>query len=88
MSQHTDSFEDRMSEEPLEYFGEPTDSFPEPNVLTDEENREMLAQFKNSEDAQVRAMQTETTTIHLQPDLWRDPQEANIQCAAGENPAP
>ena len=41
------------------------------------------------ENAQVRATQTEaTTTIHLQPDLWRDPQEANIQRAAGENPAP
>ena len=91
MSQTTDSFEDRMSDEPLEYFGEPLDRFPTPNVLTSEDNRamDMPPQFEEPEDAQVRATQTETTTtIRLQPDLWRDPQEANIQRAAGENPAP
>ena len=91
MSQTTDSFEDRMSDEPLEYFGEPLDRFPTPNVLTSEDNRAMdkPSHFEEPENVQVRATQTETTTtIRLQPDLWRDPQEANIQCAAGENPAP
>ena len=55
MSQTMDSFktEERMSDEPLEYFGEPIDSFPEHNVLTDEENREMIECFENPEDAQV-----------------------------------
>ena len=55
MSQTTDSFEteERMNEEPLEYFGEPLDQFPEPNVLTDEENRDMLAHFANPKDAQA-----------------------------------
>ena len=45
MSQTTDSFEeteDRMSEGQLKYFGEPINQFPEPNVLMDKGNREML----------------------------------------------
>ena len=90
MSQTTDSFketEDRMSEEQLEYFGEPINQFPKPNVLTDEENREMIDHFANPEDAHVRATQTETTTtIRLQPDLWATPQKTTIQRAAGEDP--
>ena len=91
MSQTTDSFEDRMSDEPLEYFGEPLDQFPVPNVLISEDDRavDRPPHFEEPEDAQVRATQAETTTtIRLQPDLWRDPQEANIQRAAGENPVP
>ena len=56
MSQTMDSFketEDRMSEGQLEYFGEPINQFPEPNVLTDKDNREMLAHFANPDNAQV-----------------------------------
>ena len=89
MSQTTDSLEDRMSDEQLEYFGEPLDRFPTPNILTSEGNRAMdePSHFEEPENVQVRATQTETT-IRLQPDLWRDLQEANIQRAAGENPAP
>ena len=89
MSQHMDLFEDRMSEEPLEYFGEPTDSFPKPSVLTDKDNRttNVPMHFEELEDTQVQATQMETV-IRLQPNLWRDPQEANIQRTAGENPAP
>ena len=90
MSQTTDLFEtkERMSKDPLKYFGEPLDQFPKPNVLTDEENREMLTRFPNPEDAQVRAtqMETATTTSHLQPNLWANPQTATIQHAARENP--
>ena len=82
MSQTMDSFEDRMSDEPLEYFGEPLNQFPKPNVLMNEDDRAIEAplRFEEPENVQVRATQTETTTtIRLQPDLWRDPQEANIQ---------
>ena len=90
MSHTTDSFEeteDRMSEEQLEYFGEPINPFPEPNVLTDEDQGRMVDHFTDPEEAQVRATQTETTTtIRLQPDLWATPQTSTIQCAAGENP--
>ena len=91
MSQTTDSFEDRMSDKPLEYFGEPLNQFPEPTILTDEGNRatDMPSYFEEPENVQVRATQTATTTtIRLQPNLWRDPQEANIQRATGENPTP
>ena len=90
MSQTMDSFEeteDRMSEGQLEYFGEPIDQFPTPNVLTNEDQQEMVDRFSDPEDAQVRATQTETTTtIRLQPDLWANPQTSTIQRAAGENP--
>ena len=88
MSQTTDSFEeteDRMSEGQLEYFGEPIDPFPEPNVLTNEDQGKMVDHFADPEDARVRATQTEnTTTIRLQPDLWASP--SAIQRAAGEGP--
>lgn len=55
MSQNTDSFEDRMSEEPLKYFGEPLDQFPEPTILMDKVNRvmETPSHFDEPEDAQV-----------------------------------
>ena len=90
MSQTTDLFEeteDRMSEGQLEYFGEPIDQFPKPNVLTEEDHRGMVDHFADPDDAQVRATQTETsTTIRLQPDLWVPPQKITIQRAAGEEP--
>ena len=92
MSQTMDSFEEteeRMSKGQLEYFGEPIDQFPTPDVLTNEDHREMLTHFANPDDAQVRATQTETTmTIRIQPDLWGNPQASTIQRAAGENPPP
>ena len=56
MSQTTDSFEeteDRMSEGQLEYFGEPIDPFPEPNVLTNEDQERMIDHFADPEDAHV-----------------------------------
>ena len=90
MSQTTDSFEeteDRMSKGQLEYFGEPIDQFPVPDVLTNEGHRETLTHFANPDEAQVRATQTETTTtIRLQPDLWAASRTSNIQRAARENP--
>ena len=90
MSQTTDLFEeteDRMSEGQLEYFGEPIDPFPEPNVLMNEDQGRMVDHFANPENAQVQATQMETTTtIRLQPDLWAIPQTSTIQRAAGENP--
>ena len=92
MSQTRDSFEeteDRMSEGQLEYFGEPIDQFPMPNVLTDKDHREMVDHFAEPEDAQIRATQTETTTtIRLQPDLWANLQTSTIQRTARENPPP
>ena len=89
MSQNTDSFEDRMSEEPLEYFREPLGQFPEHTTLTSEENRVMTEpqRFDEPENVQVRAMQTESITHLETTNLWGDPQEASIQRAAGENPA-
>ena len=87
MSQATDSFEETMSEGQLEYFGEPITQFPEPNVLTDEDHREMVDHFADPEDAHMRATQMETTTtIRLQPNLWATPQTSTIQRAARENP--
>ena len=90
MSQTTDSFEDteeRMSEGQLEYFGEPINQLPKPDVLTEEDHRGMVDHLADPQDAHVRAMQTTTTTtIRLQPDLWAAPHEASIQRAAGENP--
>ena len=92
MSQTTDSFEDtedRMSDGALEYFGEPIDQFPTPNVLINEDRRETVDHFADPEDTQMRATQTKTTTtIRLQPDLWADLQTSTIQHAAGENPPP
>ena len=89
MSQATDLFEDtedRMSEGQLEYFGEPIDQFPVPDVLTNNDHREMLTHLTNPNHAHVRATQTETTTmICLQPDLWTTPQTSTIHHAAGEN---
>ena len=88
MLQTTDSFEEtenRMSEGQLEYFGEPINQFPEPDVLTNEDHREMVDHFANPEEARVRATET-TTTICLQPNLWANVQPSTIQRAAGENP--
>ena len=55
MSQTMDSFKDRMSDEPLEYFGEPLNQFPKPNILMDEDNRamEVPSHFEELGNAQV-----------------------------------
>ena len=42
-----------MSEGQLEYLGEPIDPFPEPNVLTNEDQGGMVDHFADPEDAQV-----------------------------------
>ena len=84
MSQTTDSFqdtEDRMSDEPLE---EQVDRFSDSGQILGEEQEGTVDHF--AEEAQVRATQTETTTIRLQPDLWANPQMSSIQRVAGENP--
>ena len=87
--QSTDTFkdtEDRMSEGQPEYPGEPLTHFPKPNVLMNEESREVTDHFADPEDTHVRATQMETTTtIRIQPDLWAMPQTSTIQWAAGEN---
>ena len=57
MSQTTDSFEEmeRMSEEPLEYFGEPLDQFPKPTLLIEELDRTTgtLSHFDEPKDARA-----------------------------------
>ena len=88
MSQTTDSFEEteeRMSEGQLEYSEEPVSRFSDSGMLTEEDHRETIDHSTNPEEAQVRATQTETTTmIRLQPSLWAEP--STIQRAARENP--
>ena len=89
MSQTSESFKEatRMSNELLEYIGEPHDHFQEPATLTPELDREMgmASHFDNPDKAQTWATQTETI-ICLEPtDIW-GPRDANIHQGAGENP--
>ena len=70
MSQTTDSFEEteRMSEEPLEYVGEPHDQPHEVTTLTPELDRIMgvPSHFDEPEGSRARATTMETI-IHLEP---------------------
>ena len=86
MSQTTDPFEEteeRMSEGQLKYSDEPVDRFPDSGMLTEEDHGKTVDLSADPEEAQVRATQTETTTmICLQPSLWAEP--STTQRAAGD----
>ena len=69
-----------MSDEQLEYFGEPLDQSCNQTTLTPELDRMMgeTSHFDEPEGTQIQATQTETTNAHFDlADLW-GPQEANI----------
>ena len=70
MSQTMNLFgEDHVSDEPLKYFGEPLDQSCDQTTLTPKLDRIMgeTSHFNEPEGAQVRATQTETVEIHLDP---------------------